>query len=122
VPVRIILDQNAPAPLRRALYAYEVTTAARMGWAKIENGDLIRMAEESGFTIFITCDQNIRYQQNLASRQIAVIELTTNHWADIQPGLGELTAAIEAATAGTYVTVTFPRPPLRRRPWPRLDC
>jgi hypothetical protein len=122
VTTRILLDQNVPAGLRRALRAYEVTTAARMGWGKIENGELIETAENAGFTILVTCDRNIRYQQNLTVRQIAVIELATNRWADIQPWIGQLTAAIEEATSGSYATVTFPRPPLRRRPPPRLEC
>jgi hypothetical protein len=92
-----------------------------MGWHTIENGELIRVAEEAGFTVLITRDRNIRYQQNLSGRQISVIELSTNHWAIVREHITELTRAVEAAAPGTYSTVSFPTPPLRRRPPPRRE-
>jgi hypothetical protein len=119
VPVRILLDQNAPLGLRRALTGYEVVPARSMGWATTENGALIRAAEAAGFAILITCDRNIRYQQNLAERQIALIELTTSVWPVILNHLPDVLAAVAAATPGSYATVRFPRPPLRRRPFAR---
>jgi hypothetical protein len=119
VPTRILLDQNAPLGLRRALTGYEVIPARTMGWATMENGALIDAAEAAGFAILITCDRNIRYQQNLGDRQIALIELTTSVWPVIRGHLPEVLAAIGAATRGSYATVSFPRPPLRRRPFPR---
>ena len=48
-----------------------------MGWAGIKNGDLIRQAEEQ-FDVFVTSDQDLRYQQNLRARRIAIVELSTN--------------------------------------------
>jgi hypothetical protein len=121
VPIRILLDQNTPLGLRHALPGYEVLPARGMGWASIENGELIRLAEEAGFAILITCDRNIRYQQNLIGRKIALIELTTTIWPVIRPRVHEVLAAVEAATPGSYATVTLPRPRLRRRPPPRFD-
>lgn len=56
--IRILLDQNAPLGLRR-LSGHDVVTAARLGWSTIQNGDLIRAAEEAGCTVLITCDRNI---------------------------------------------------------------
>ncbi len=94
-------------------------TAARMGWDRIENGELIRAAEEAGFTVVITCDRNIRYQQNLGDRRIALIELSTNHWAIVREHIAELLAAIESAVPGGYPTVGFPLRRLRRRPYPQ---
>jgi hypothetical protein len=88
-----------------------------MGWAAIENGALIRAAEEAGFAILITCDRNIRYQQNLVGRGIALIELTTTIWPVIRPRVHEVLAAVQEAAPGSYATVTFDRPPLRRRPF-----
>ena len=119
MPVRILLDQNAPLGLRQALTEYEVIPARGMGWATMENGMLIRAAEAAGFAILITCDRNIRYQQNLAGRQIALIEPTTSVWPVIRDHLPDVLAAIAAATPGSYATVSFPRPPLRRRQFPR---
>lgn len=90
-----------------------------MGWDMIENGDLIRAAEAAGFTVLITCDRNIRYQQNLSGRRIALIELSTNHWAIIREHIAELAAAVESAIPGSYATVVFQHRALRRRPFTR---
>ena len=120
---RILLDQNAPLGLRRFLTEHDVVPARSMGWAMIENGALIKAAEEAGFAILITCDRNIRYQQNLTGRQIALIELTTSIWPVIRTRLDDVIAAVQSATPGSYITVTFPRPPKRRRPFnPPLGC
>ena len=118
--IRILLDQNAPFGLRRLLTGHDVVAAGRLGWSTIQNGDLIRAAEEAGFAVRITCDRNIRYQQNLAGRQLALIELTTNQWATIRDNIADVLAAIEAATPGGYATIRFPKPPRRRRPYHRL--
>ncbi len=63
--------------MHKFLTDHMCTTAQKRGWGGITNGDLIRRAEEE-FDLFITSDQNLRYQQNLASRQIAILELGTN--------------------------------------------
>ena len=120
--IRILLDQNAPLGLRGLLTGHDVATAARLGWSTIQNGDLIRAAEEAGFAVLITCDRNIRHQQNLAGRQLALIELATNRWATIRDNIADVLAVIETASPGSYATIRFPRPPRRRRPYPRPEC
>lgn len=120
--IRILLDQNAPLGLSRLLTGHDVVTAARQGWSTIQNGDLIRAAEEAGFAVLITCDRNIRHQQNLAGRQLALVELTTNQWATIRDNIADLLAVIEAASPGSYATIRFPKPPRRRRSYPHLEC
>jgi hypothetical protein len=85
-------------------------------------GDLIRAAEEAGFAVLITCDRNIRHQQNLAGRQLALIELTTNQWATIRENIVDVLAVVETASPGSYATIRFPKPPRRRRPYPPLEC
>jgi hypothetical protein len=119
VPIRILLDQNAPIGLRRFLADYEVVPARRMGWGEITNGDLISAADEAGFVIMNTCDRNIRYQQNLAGRRIALIEISGGGWPTIRNHLDQVLAAVQAAQPGNYTVVSCRRPPLRRRPAPR---
>ncbi len=116
MPTRILLDQNAPLGLRRHLTRYEIVPARSMGWAELENGTLISAAQQAGFAIMITCDRNIRYQQNLSGRRIALIELTTGAWPVLRNHLDLVVEAIEAATPGSYTTVSIPRPTLRRPP------
>lgn len=52
--MRVLFDQGTPAPLRHALAEHLVETAFELGWAKLKNGELISLAEEAGFTIFVT--------------------------------------------------------------------
>jgi hypothetical protein len=119
MPIRVLLDQNAPLGLRRVLAAYEVMAARDLGWATLTNGDLISTAEAAGFTILITCDRNIRYQQNLTGRRIALIELTTGAWPIVWHHVERIAASIAAVKPGSYTIVSILPAPLRRRPWPR---
>ena len=77
---RILFDQNVPVGLRRHL-ADEVSTAYENGWHELRNGELLDAAESARFDVFLTCDQSIRHQQNLAGRKIAIIVLLTNQHA-----------------------------------------
>ena len=69
--------------MHRLLTGHECRTAKQCGWSAIKNGDLLRLAEGQ-FDLFITSDQNLRYQQNLAGRRIAILELSTNKLHRIQ--------------------------------------
>ena len=98
---RILLDQNVPAAVRRLLRD-EVFSAAELGWGKYANGALLDAAEAAGFDILITADQNMRYQQNLTRRGIAIIVLQTNHWRVIREQGSILLSAVANAKPGTY--------------------
>jgi hypothetical protein len=82
--MKILFDQGTPAPLRHALAGHIVITAFEQGWSNLENGDLIREAEAAGFQVLITTDQNIRYQQNLRDRTLAILVLPTTSWPKIR--------------------------------------
>lgn len=115
--MRILLDHNTPLGVRRILANHDVHTAGQMGWATLSNSNLLDAAERAGFEIFITCDQNIAFQQNLATRHIAIVVLTTNHWDDIRAQPQAVHHAIDNATPGTVTAVRFrPRRHLRPRP------
>lgn len=81
--MRILLDQSTPKGLRQILTGYEVSTADEMGWAAYANGALLNAAEKGGFDILVTSDQNLRFQQEMGGRRVAVVALTTNHWNTI---------------------------------------
>jgi hypothetical protein len=78
---RTLFDQNVPRALGSLLPSYAICTAAEQGWGELQNGDLLKAAEAAGFSLMVTCDQNIQYQQNLGARSIALVVLSTNHWA-----------------------------------------
>jgi hypothetical protein len=74
----------------------------------LSNGDLLAEAERAGFDVFLTADKNIRYQQNLAGRKIAVVVLSTPQWPVVRLHTTEIAAAVNAATPGSYVEVQIP--------------
>jgi hypothetical protein len=71
--MKILFDQGTPVPLRRHLRGHSVTTAYEQGWSNLSNCELLKAAEEAGYQLFVTTDQNLRYQQNLRERQMAII-------------------------------------------------
>ena len=78
-----------------------------MGWAGLSNGDLLDQAANAGVEVFVTCDQNIPFQQNLIARQIAVVVLATNRWSVIQAQSGAVEHAVANTNPGAYSVVTF---------------
>jgi hypothetical protein len=104
--MRILFDQGTPAPLRHTLAGHTISTAYEMGWAELENGDLLSAAE-AAFDAFITTDQNLRYQQNLAGRRLAILVLPTTSWPMIQLHLPKIAAAIDALRPGDFVELVF---------------
>lgn len=77
--MRELFHECVPAPLSRLLTGSGCQTVDQCGWKGLLNGALLRVAE-GDFDVFITCDQNIRYQQNLTGFQISILELSTNDY------------------------------------------
>ena len=114
---RILLDHNVPRPLRRALTGHEVRTTAEMGWERLTNGELLDAAEAAGFGVFVTGDKNIRHQQDLDRRKIALVVLSTTYWPAVRAQLEHIEPAVDRAAPGSYTEVDFDPPPSRpRRP------
>lgn len=106
--MRILFDQGTPAPLREALTQHEVATAYERGWSKLKNGELLDAAERDGFEVFVTTDARLRYQQDLASRRIAIICLLSTSWPRIQRTVGAVVGAINACSPASYTEVEIP--------------
>jgi hypothetical protein len=103
----ILLDHVTPKGIARALVGHTVTKAKDRGWDTFSNGDLLAAAEAAGFDVFVTADKNIRYQQKLAGRRIALVVLGTPQWPIVKLHLEKIAAAITAATPGSYTEVRF---------------
>ncbi len=104
----ILFDHNVPRPLSRHLYGHTVHTAAEMGWAERPDGALIGLAESNGYELLITGDGNIKDQQNLADRSLAVLVLLRNHWPSVRLQVDQIRAAIEEMAPGGYVEIPIP--------------
>jgi hypothetical protein len=105
--VRVLFDQGTPAPLRKYLTAHSVATAFEVGWATLKNGDLLRMAEDAGFEALITTDKNLKYQQDIAARQIAIVVLSTTSWPRIEKSAPAVIEAVASLRPGVYVEVSI---------------
>lgn len=108
--MKLLFDQGVPAPLRQGLADHEVVTAFECGWQRLQNGELLRAAEAEGFAAIITTDQNLRYQQNLADRRLAILVLKTTDWRLIRQHLSYASQAVSALTTGAYIELLFPPP------------
>lgn len=100
--MRILFDQGTPAPLRHSLTGHEVATAYERGWSNLDNGDLLGAAEDAGFDLFITTDQNLRHQQNLACRRLSILVLPTTRWPQIERHAAGVVAAVGSIRPGEY--------------------
>ena len=105
--MRILLDECVPWPMHKLLVNHECSTAQRKGWGGVKNGELLRLAEGK-FDLFITSDQNIRYQQNLAERRLPVLELSTNKLRRIAAVADLILAAIASMQPAEFRQLQVP--------------
>jgi predicted nuclease of predicted toxin-antitoxin system len=104
----ILFDNSTPRGLARFLTGHFVEEARSRGWDELSNGELIDAAERAGFEMIVTTDKNIRYQQNLTNRQIALVVLELSQWPMVQLVADKIAVAVNAATPGRYVEVPVP--------------
>ena len=105
--MKVLFDQGVPVPLRRHLPGLQVDTLFERGWSALANGDLLDDAEAHDYQVLVTTDQNIRHQQNLAGRRIAVVVLLSTAWPKTRQRVAEIAAAIQSVKAGTAVEVAI---------------
>ncbi len=104
--MRVLFDNDTPRPVTRVLQPrHSVTEARQEALDRLSNGELLNAAEAAGYEVFLTADKNIRYQQNLAGRKIALVVLTKPQWPLVKNHLGEIAAAVDASTPGSYAEV-----------------
>ncbi len=99
--MRILFDQGTPIPLRQHLSGHQVETAYELGWSRLTNGDLLAAAE-GRFDVLVTTDRNLRYQQSLAGRKLAVLVLPTTSWPKLQSQIPVIVAALASLKPGAY--------------------
>ena len=103
--MKLLFDQGTPAPLRNLLPEHAVDTLAEKGWSDKDNGELLDLAERGGYEVFVTTDQSLRHQQNLADRRIGVVVLLATAWSEVRLRASEISQAIAAVRPGQIVEV-----------------
>jgi hypothetical protein len=106
--MKILFDNGTPKPIARCLTGHEITYARQIGWHELENGELIQKAEEAGYEVLLSTDKNIRYQQNLSGRKIALVVLGNQQWPAVRLHLDRIAAVVNAAAPGSYTEVNIP--------------
>jgi len=99
--MKIIFDENVPWPLQRFFSGHIVSSVQMEGWSGKENGTIIELIDNR-FDVFLPADKNLRYQQNLKTRKIAMVELPTNRWPIVQQMITRIVSAVENAHPGSY--------------------
>lgn len=107
--MRILFDQGTPAPLRQHLGDHTVDTVAERGWSELSNGDLIARAEDEGYEVVVTTDQNMRYQQDLTGHRLAIVVLLSTAWPHVRLRTEEIRAALSEVRPGEFREVPIPR-------------
>ena len=98
--MRVLFDQATPVPIRTFLVGHTVRTAAQEHWDTLKNGELLTAAEHDGFEVLLTTDKNMRYQQNMDGRTIAIVVIGVQQWPALEPHVALVVAAVNAATPG----------------------
>jgi hypothetical protein len=106
--MRILFDHGTPSGIAKALSGHEVTEAIDRGWEKLSNGELLAAAEEEGFDLLLTTDKNIRYQQNLTARRIAIVVLGNSTWRTVRLHLEWIASTVNQTAPGSYAEVDIP--------------
>jgi hypothetical protein len=89
----VLFDHSTPGPLSSYLIGHTVTKAKDRGWDRLTNGDLLAEGQRAGFDVLLTADKNMRYQQNLTGRRIALVVLSTPQWPLVRSHIEKIAEA-----------------------------
>ena len=105
--MRVLLDEQLPRQLARQLSGHDVRTVQQQGWAGLKNGELLRRADEAGYEVFVTADQNLEFQQNLARSSLFVLILVapSNALEDLLPLVPRILVEMPKGQPGTIERV-----------------
>ncbi len=100
--MRILIDESLPRYIKRMLRSHEAFTVQDMGWIGTKNGKLLSLADGQ-FDVFLTADKNLRYQQNLTSRRLAIIVFPSNRLSIVRTLEDKLEFALSVIEPGQVV-------------------
>ena len=100
--MNILIDESLPRYVLKMLANHSGTTVQAAGWSGTKNGALLALAEQQ-FDVFLTADKNLRYQQNLQERRIAIIVFPSNRLPVVKTLAVDLDVALEQVIPGAYI-------------------
>lgn len=102
--MKILLDESVPRLLKLSLPHLDISTVQEMGWAGIRNGELLQRAETQ-FDVLVTADQNLRYQQNLSGRKLAILVLPSNQVPVVTQLIPQLETTLATIQPGILIEI-----------------
>jgi len=107
--MKLLLDECLPRRLKNYLPGHECLTVPEAGWAGKKNGELLSLAEKSGFEFFLTLDRGMEYEQDLKGRQITVVLLAakSSRLADLLPQVPALIAVLSRVRGSHLLRVAY---------------
>ena len=102
---------NLDRRLKSDIKGHEVATTFENGWADVENGELLFLAEANGFDVLLTADANISKQQNLSERKISIVVIRAfnNRRATHLEMIDDILIKLENVVVGTVIEVVHPQ-------------
>ena len=108
--MRVLLDNNVNFRFGKLLTGHDVVHVQDIGWERLQNGNLLAQAEESGFDVLVTADKQMQYQQNFKGRKIAIVILGS--WKitlkDISPLVPQVQMILDGNPVSGYFVVVKP--------------
>jgi predicted nuclease of predicted toxin-antitoxin system len=105
--MRLLLDECIDEGLRHHFTAHECQTCRYAGLAGLANGALLAAADQAGFDVLITVDQNMPSQQTLRGRAISllVVRARTTNLDDLLVLMPDVLNALEVLKPGEAIRI-----------------
>ena len=105
--MKVLLDECLPRKLKKLLSGHDCKTVPEIGWAGKKNGELLILAEQASFEVFLTLDRGLEFQQALKSRKFAVVLLRSrsSRLAELGPLVPQVLALFATIRPGELVRV-----------------
>jgi len=104
----VLFDHGVPRGIARALQLHTIKAVRVQGWDTLNNGALLKAAEDAGFDVLLTTDTNLPFQQNLEGRKLAIVIISKNRWSLVRPTMQKIVDAVNAAKPGTCTVIEIP--------------
>ena len=107
--MKILIDECIPRKFKRSLLGHNCLTVPEAGLAGTGNGQLLDVAEERGFDVFLTIDRGLEYEQDLSTRSIAVmiIRVKSNRMRDLSPHVPACLTALASIKPRQLVRIGY---------------
>lgn len=110
--MKILFDTGVPHPLRQHLleHGLEVETAQYHEWHNYSNGELLDLAEQNGFQVLVTTDQNMEYELVISNWNVGIVVLTDTDWNYIKYYIDDILDAVRRFQPGMTIPVEITNP------------